>query len=94
MKHISLDAAAEDVKQFVRTLPLGGEGVELELDGQVICKVIPPQQLSSSEREAVLKAGWKRVRQAQQRNKGVSAKVIEREVDQAIEQVRRPSRKK
>lgn len=91
MKQISLDSAAEDVKQFVRALPIGDEGVELALDGDVICKVIPPHGMSEAERDAVLATGWQRIREAQARNQDVPSKIIEREVNEAVDQVRRES---
>ena len=88
MKAISLDREDDGVKQFIRTLPLQPGGVELPLNGEVICKVIAPQQLSDAERDAILEAGWQRVRQAQRRNQGVPGKVIEREINEAVEEVR------
>ena len=38
MKHINLNSADEQVKRFIQALPLEPGGVELELDGKVICK--------------------------------------------------------
>ena len=40
--HIILDRESDLVKQFIRSLPVESEGVDLELDGRVICKVVPP----------------------------------------------------
>jgi hypothetical protein len=91
MKHITVDRENDQVKEFLRTLPLEPDGVELELNGRVICKIVAPGQLTSQERDAILEAGWQRVREAQERNRGVPAKVIEREVNEAVDEVRRRS---
>jgi hypothetical protein len=88
MKHISIDQYDEQVREFIRTLPIEPEGVELELDGHIICKVIGPHQLSDEELDDVLKRGWGLVERAGDRNKGVPAKVIEHEVAEAVDEVR------
>jgi hypothetical protein len=84
MKHIVIDEQDERVRLFIRSLPIEPDGVELELDGKVICKVIAPNQLSDDERDAVLKRGWDLIEQAGERNKHVPADIIEREVQQAV----------
>lgn len=89
MKRIKLDTAARAVKEFVRGLPVDANGVELELEGHVLCKIIPPSQLSEAQREAVVKKGWQLIEQARERNKGVPAATIAREVRQAVKEVRR-----
>lgn len=89
MKRVKLDTAAPAVKEFVRGLRVGVDGVELELDGQVLYKLIPPSQLSEAEKEALLEKGRELVRRARERNKGVPAKVLAREARQAVDEVRR-----
>lgn len=84
--HLSLDRESDLVKQFVRSLPVNSEGIELELDGRVICKVVPP--LQTTEKQALIERGRELVRRAQQRNQGVPARVVEREVREAVEEVR------
>ena len=86
MKQIRIED--EHIKDFLRGLPLGTEGVALEVDGSVLCKVIDPHQLSDADRDAILQTGWERVRRARDRNKGVPAKIIDREVSEAVEEVR------
>jgi len=86
---IDLDTAVPAVQQFICSLPVDPEGVELTLQGEVLCKVIGPQQLTDDEKEAVLQEGWELIRQARLRNQGVPAKVIEQEVHEAVQQVRR-----
>jgi hypothetical protein len=88
VKHIDLDRADERVKDFVRTLPIEPDGVELKLNGKVICKVVSPQHLTTDERDAILARGRELVRRARERNKGVPAKIIEREVQEAVDEVR------
>ncbi|MBW3542370.1 MAG: hypothetical protein KY476_19050 [Planctomycetes bacterium] len=89
MKRVSLDAATSAVKRFVRDLPLDDEGVELELEGEVVCEVLPPQSGSDAARQALIDRGRELARRARSRNKGVPARVIEREVRDAIDEVRR-----
>lgn len=92
MHRVKLDTAAPAVKEFLRTLPSDPEGVELELEGTVLYKLIAPQQLTEPEKRAIIDRGRELVRQARERNKGVPAKVIEREVRQAVDEVRRRQR--
>jgi hypothetical protein len=88
MKRVNLDQAQPAVKRFVRDLQIGAEGVELELDGKVVCEVVPPQTISPAERAALLLRGRELAQRARARNKGVRARVIEREVQQAVDEVR------
>jgi hypothetical protein len=88
MKRVKLDEADRSVQEFVRKLPIDGEGVELELDGRVLCKVIPPLQFSDAEKAAWAQEARELLRRARERNKGVPARVIEREVREAVKAVR------
>jgi hypothetical protein len=54
MSRIALDAAPPAVQKFLRSLPVDAGGVELTLGGNVLCKVIPPSQLSDAEKAAQL----------------------------------------
>jgi hypothetical protein len=38
MKHIAIDQQTEQVREFIPNLPIEPNGVELELEGRVICK--------------------------------------------------------
>jgi hypothetical protein len=89
MRRINVDRVQPAVKDFLRNLPVEQDGVELELGGRVICKVIPALQFSEAEKKALMKERWRLVRKAQERNKGVPARVIEREVREAVDEVRR-----
>jgi hypothetical protein len=92
MKRVKLDTASRTVQQFVRSLPGDTEGVELELNGRVLCKVIPPLQFSDAEKAALIQECRELMRRARERNKGVPARVIEREVCEAVNAVRNKQR--
>jgi hypothetical protein len=86
LMHVSLDRENELVKQFIRSLPLASEAIDLELDGQVICKVVPPTD--DSEQRTMIERGRELVRRARERNRDEPSKVIEREVCEAVRDVR------
>lgn len=88
MKRLNLDRATPSVKKFVRGLRPDSEGIMLELNGQVLCKVIPATQFSEAEKMALLERGRELIRQARERNRGVPTRVIEREVRDAVRMVR------
>ncbi len=88
MNRVNLDHDERTLKEFVRSLPSEHDGFELELDGRIVCKVLPPRQFSEAEKKALVEERWWLIQQAQARNKGVPARVIEREVRQAVEAVR------
>ena len=92
MHRMSLDAAPAAVKKFIQGLVVEPDGVEIELNGKVVCKVVGPHDLSESERDTLLQDGLKLLQKAQHRSKGVPAKVIEREVRDAVAEVRRRKR--
>jgi hypothetical protein len=89
MTRLKLDSAAVAVKKFIRELPLGAEGLEIELNGQVVCKIIAPQQLSDRERQAILERGRAILKRSLARNKGIPARVVDREVSAGVAEVRR-----
>ncbi len=88
MQRIQIDRAAPAVKKFLRSLPLTPNGVQLELAGQVIGQFLPPSEFSAVEKAAVIARGRELVKRARQRNKGVPARVLEREVHEAVKEVR------
>ncbi len=88
MKRINLNTVAPSVKRFIRDLDLGADGVELELGGQVICKLLPANQLSELQKQALLKEGRELIQQARARNRGVPHRVIVREVREAVRRVK------
>lgn len=88
MKRVNLETAAPSVRKFIQSLRVDSEGVELAIADRVVCKVVPPPQLSESEKAALLKKGWELVRRARARNRDVPARVIEAEVRKAVNTVR------
>ncbi len=92
MKRVSLDTQTAEIQQFITQLPLDFEGVEIELHGRALCKVIPSIQFAEAEKESLVRERWELIRRAQERNKGVPAKVIERDVLDAVEEVRQRQR--
>jgi hypothetical protein len=54
MKRVSVDTAAPAVKKFICSLAIDANGVEVTLGGNVVCRIIPPAQLSDAEKAAQL----------------------------------------
>ena len=88
MKRIKLDQAAPAIKEFVRTLPVVPNGVELELAGVVIGKIVPPTDDVGAAKSALIARGRDLVHRARARNKGVSARTLAREIREAVVKVR------
>jgi hypothetical protein len=88
MHRIKLDKKTPAIRDFVRSLPLEADGVELELQGQVVCKVIRPSQLSDAEKCDLLAKVRSQIQRSHQRNKELSARTIARMVDEAVTSVR------
>lgn len=87
MKRVKLDDAAPNVKKFIRGLHIDADGVELELNGKVLCKVIPPIQFTEAEKAALLCERRALIRSAQERIKHVPSAVIKREIRRAVKTV-------
>lgn len=88
MKRVNANTAAPSVKKFLRSLRIAPDGLEVELGGEVLCKIIPPGQLSETEKTARLAHVRELLNRARARSKGVSAEVIERDIRGAIKTVR------
>jgi hypothetical protein len=88
MHRINLDVASRSVRDFFHKLPIDREGIEIEIDGKVRFKVIPPEQLSEEEKKSLIDDALRLMRRSQERNKEVPARVIEREIRDAINEVR------
>ena len=88
MQRVSLDHAPPMVTKFLRSLPIEPAGVELELNGSVVCKVLSLQQFTESERTELVNRGRALLKKANARNRGASSRSVERSVEKAIEQVR------
>jgi hypothetical protein len=85
MRRVALDSTTPAVQEFLQALP--PEPVELELGGQVVCTVIPPQA-DDADTSALIERGRQLVGRSRQRNKGVSAAELKQEVRQAVDEVR------
>ena len=88
MKRVNLDTAAPSVRKFIQSLRVDSEGVDLTIEDYVVCRVVPPRQLSEAAKTALLAEGKELIRRARERNKGVPARVIEREIREAVRTVR------
>jgi hypothetical protein len=88
MKRIILDQATPAIREFVRRLPIGRNGVELELAGRVIGKLVPPSSAAETDKAKLIARGRALVAKARARNKGISAATVEREIREAVDAVR------
>jgi hypothetical protein len=88
MTRVNVDTAAPAVKSFLRSLTVDASGVEIELAGRILCKIVPPQQLSEAAKAANVADMRELLRRARQRSKAVPAKTIERDIRAAMNRVR------
>ncbi len=89
VKSIDLDQEDEHVKIFLSTLAHDAEETLLRLNGQPLLKVLPPYGMSDAEKKALIDERKDLMRQARDRTKGISAGVIETEIEDSINEVRR-----
>ena len=92
MKRFDLEKTPRAVQQFVRGLLQDPDVVEFETNGQVLLRILPAPQLSAERRRALLEEGHALVDRARARNANVPARIIEREVRQALRVVHRRQR--
>jgi hypothetical protein len=88
MKRLSVDSATPAVKKFVRSIAKNANGVEVILGGNVICRVIPPGQLSDAERAVQLAGLRTLLGKARANSKRLPATVIEGRIRHAIAAIR------
>jgi hypothetical protein len=88
VKSIDLDREDEHIKRFIRTLGHRTEETVLRLNGQPVVKVSPPNEMSDAEKKALIEQRQALIRKARARTKGVPMKVIRRETEEAIREVR------
>jgi len=81
-KRLTVDTAAPAVKKFIRSLAKDTNGVEVTLGGKVICRVIPPAQLSDAEKAAPLDEVRKMLGHSRHHSKRLPGTVIERKIRQ------------
>jgi hypothetical protein len=92
MKRVSVDSAVESVKQFVRSLAVDVEGLELELDGKIVCEVVAPRSMSAAEHAVLIARVRQRAKKSREANADISPREVEQKIEQAVEQVRRRKR--
>lgn len=88
MRRVNVDTASPAVKKFIRSLAIDANGVEVTLGGNVVCKIIPPGQLSDAEKAAQLAEMRQLLGEAREHSKRVPATVIERRIRTAMKSVR------
>jgi hypothetical protein len=89
MPRVNLDKEPPDVQRFIESLAVQGEGIDLEINGRVVCRLIPSAHLTDSEKERLVRDRWALMHRAQERNRNVPAEILEREVLDAVDEVRR-----
>ncbi|MFL5241458.1 MAG: hypothetical protein ACJ8FY_05065 [Gemmataceae bacterium] len=88
MNRLSADSAPPQVKEFVRSLTLNANGVEVTLGGNVVCKIIPPAQLSEAQKTAQLDVVRNLLAEARARSKRLPASKVEGVIRNALKKVR------
>lgn len=88
MIRLNVDTATREVRQFVRNLPMSGDGIELEMDGKVVCEILPPRSVTPAERAMLVARARAIASRSRARTAGDSTRSIERTVQEAVDQVR------
>ena len=89
MPIVSLDKEPPDVQRFIQNLAVEGEGVDLEINGRIVCRLIPSAYSTEAEKLRLVQDRWVLMHRAQERNRNVPTDVLEREVQEAVNEVRR-----
>jgi len=87
-KRLNADRAAPAVQRFLRSLSVDANGIEIELGGEVLCKIVPPAQLTEAEKRARLVEVRDLLRRSRERSKKASPRVIERDIRAALAKAR------
>lgn len=88
MKRVNVDTASSQVKKFIRSLALDATGVEVTLGGKVVCKIVPPGQLSDADKAGQLAEVRQLLGTARANSKRVPGPVVERNIRNALKTVR------
>ncbi len=88
MKRLKVDKVAPAVKKFLQSLSIDANGVEVELGGQLLCKIVPPNQLSDVEKVAHLADLRELLQRSRARSQRISPRIIERDIRTALATVR------
>jgi hypothetical protein len=88
MKRVNVDNASPQVKKFIRSLAIDATGVELTLGGNVVCKIIPPGQLSDMEKAAQLNEVRQLLGEARANSKRKPPAQVESTIQSALKTIR------
>jgi hypothetical protein len=78
----------QTVPDFLRSLGPLRQPITLLLRGQVVARLVPPEELSNADKQRIAQEGWKLVEQARARNQGVPEREIAQIVHGAVQRVR------
>lgn len=78
----------QKVADFLRGLGPIRQPIALLLGGKVVARLVPPEELTETEKAQILQQGWTLVEQARARNQGVPEQEIAKTVNQAVKRVR------
>lgn len=87
-QRIDLATTEKAVRDFVTGLGDVREPVKLVLNGALVAKIIPATELSDAEKQRILREGMAVVDKARARTKDISASVIQKEVNEAVQECR------
>jgi hypothetical protein len=84
MSRLNLDSAAPAVKNFLRSVSIVPNGIEIELDGKVVCKIVPPSELSEAEKDSRLADVRDLLKRSRMRSKRASRDKMDRDIREAM----------
>jgi hypothetical protein len=85
---IDIAMANKPVRELLQDLEPLREPVELVIEGTVVAKLVPPTEMTDLEKQRILAEGWQAVKKARENAGGKAASEIQKEVDQAVREVR------
>jgi hypothetical protein len=88
MKTVDVTDNPQRMGEFLRQLSPLRQPVQLILKGKVIARLLPPDQISDSEKEEILQAGRLAVEKARARNRGLAEPEIGKIADAAVRRAR------
>jgi hypothetical protein len=92
MIRLKLEESPRAVQEFMRNLARKPEVIEIEDRGQLLLRILATPQSAEDQKPALLKEGRSLVRRARDRNKGMPARTLEKEIRVAVEAVRAKGR--
>jgi hypothetical protein len=92
MKRLELEKTPPALQKFINGLLRHPDVVEVETNGQVLLRILPAVQPSAEGRTVLLEEGRALLDRSRARSEKVPARIIEREVRQALRVVRHKQR--